>query len=45
VQASGKVSPHDLDLLTLTDDLDEVVSLMVEARLGHAPTVHPRQPE
>jgi len=45
VQASGKVSPHDLDLLTLTDDLDEVVSLMVEARLGHAPIVHPRQPE
>jgi len=45
VLADGKISPHDLDLLTVTDDLDHVVSLMVEAREGHAPTVHPRQPE
>jgi len=45
VLADGKISPHDLDLLTVTDDLDQVVSLMVEAREGHAPKVHPRQPE
>ena len=45
VLADGKISPHDLDLLTVTDDLDQVVSLMIEAREGHAPKVHPRQPE
>jgi len=45
VLADGKISSHDLDLLTLTDDVDEVVELMVEARQGHSPTVHPRQPE
>jgi uncharacterized protein (TIGR00730 family) len=45
VQADGKISSRDLDLVTLTDDVDEVVALMVEARQGHAPTVHPRQPE
>jgi uncharacterized protein (TIGR00730 family) len=45
VLADGKISSHDLDLVTLTDDIDEVVALMVEARQGHSPMVHPRQPE
>jgi len=45
VMGDGKISEHDLDMLTLTDDVDEVVALMVEARAGHGPTIHPRQPE
>jgi uncharacterized protein (TIGR00730 family) len=30
--ADGKISPQDLDLILLTDDVDEAVSVMVEAR-------------
>jgi uncharacterized protein (TIGR00730 family) len=45
VLADGKISEGDLDILTLTDDVDEVVDLMVEARAGHGQTFHPRQPE
>ena len=30
--ADGKISPADLEMLVLTDDLDEAVRLMVEAR-------------
>ena len=32
--ALGKITQHDLDMLTLTDDVDEVVRLMVAARNG-----------
>ena len=35
VLAQGKISAADLDMLTLTDDLDEVVDLMVAARARH----------
>jgi uncharacterized protein (TIGR00730 family) len=45
VLADGKISEGDLDILTLTDDVDEVVDLMVEARAGHGQTFRPRQPE
>jgi uncharacterized protein (TIGR00730 family) len=46
VLADGKVSKADLDLMTLTDDVDEVVAMMVDARDGNGPAaVHPRQPE
>jgi uncharacterized protein (TIGR00730 family) len=46
VLAEGKISEGDLDMLTLTDDIDEVVKMMVEARDGMGPAaVHPRQPE
>jgi uncharacterized protein (TIGR00730 family) len=46
VLADGKVSKADLDLMTLTDDVDEVVAMMVDARDGAGPAaVHPRQPE
>ena len=45
VLADGKINEHDLDMLTLTDDIDEVVTLMREARAGHGPTFTPRQPE
>ena len=30
--ADGKITQHDLDMLTLTDDVDEAVALMVAAR-------------
>ena len=36
VLAQGKISAADLDMLTVTDDLDEVVALMVAARAGHS---------
>ena len=36
VLAQGKISAADLEMLTVTDDLDEVVDLMVRARAGHA---------
>jgi uncharacterized protein (TIGR00730 family) len=46
VMADGKISQPDLDLLTLTDDVDAVVEMMVAARAGHGPpAVHPRLPE
>jgi uncharacterized protein (TIGR00730 family) len=32
----GKMSQHDLDMITLTDDVDEAVALMVAAREGDA---------
>jgi uncharacterized protein (TIGR00730 family) len=32
---AGKISPVDLDMITLTDDVDEVVDLMVAARREH----------
>ena len=35
VLAQGKISAADLEMLTVTDDLDEVVDLMVRARAGH----------
>jgi uncharacterized protein (TIGR00730 family) len=45
VLGDGKISEHDLDMLTVTDDLDEVVALMVEARAGRGPRVAAHQPE
>ena len=46
VLADGKVSADDLDMVTLTDDLDAVVAMMVAAREGHGPTADsPHQPE
>ena len=35
--ADGKITQKDLDMLTLTDDIDEVVRLMVAARNGDVP--------
>lgn len=46
VLSEGKISEADLDLLTLTDDIDLAVRLMVEARAGLGPSApDPRQPE
>ncbi len=39
VLADGKISAADLDLLTLTDDIDQVVEMMVEAQADHGLTV------
>ena len=36
VCAEGKIDEGDLDMLTLTDDVDEAVALMVAARDRHA---------
>ncbi len=35
VQAQGRIGPRDLELLTVTDDVDLAVRLMVEARRHH----------
>jgi predicted Rossmann-fold nucleotide-binding protein len=32
MEADGRIGPHDLDMLTLTDDIDEAIELMVRAR-------------
>ncbi|MBA3311048.1 MAG: hypothetical protein H0U28_13530, partial [Nocardioidaceae bacterium] len=53
VLADGKVSPKDVDLLHVTDDLDEAVSIMVGARKeraesgpgGGEPPVEPHRSE
>src|SRR4051794_35374782 len=46
VLGEGKISEKDLDLITLTDDLDLAVRLMVEAREGQGPTApDAKQPE
>ncbi|MDT0202117.1 TIGR00730 family Rossman fold protein [Nocardioides sp. AE5] len=46
VLAEGKVGEADLDLITLTDDVDEAVRLMVEAREGRGTTTYAaEQPE
>jgi len=36
--ATGRISPQDLDLVHLTDDLDEVVRIILEAQERHART-------
>ncbi len=38
VLADGKIAESDLEMLTLTDDVDEAVRLMVEARENALPT-------
>ncbi len=45
VVADGKISPHDLDMVTLTDDVSEAVSIMVESRTTGVPTPAPKRPE
>ena len=35
VAESGKISPRDLDMVTLTDDVSEAVAIMVAARADH----------
>jgi uncharacterized protein (TIGR00730 family) len=45
VLADGKISADDLDMLTLTDDVDEAVAMMVAARADAVPTPAPERPE
>ncbi len=45
VLAEGKINPADLDMLTVTDDLDLAVSMMVQARADRLPTREPERPE
>ena len=37
VLAEGKINQSDLDMLTLTDDVDEAVAMMVAARADACP--------
>jgi uncharacterized protein (TIGR00730 family) len=43
--AEGKVSAADLEMMILTDDVDEAVGIMVAAREGRWPTPSPDRPE
>jgi uncharacterized protein (TIGR00730 family) len=43
--AEGKLSEHDLDVLTVTDDVEEAVATMVRAREGLVPSPPPRRAE
>ena len=45
VLAEGKINAPDLDMMVLTDDVDEAVSLMVAAREDRWPTPAPERPE
>ena len=45
VLAEGKISAGDLDMLVLTDDVDEAVAMMVAARSDRWPTPDPERPE
>ena len=45
VLADGKISPADLDLITVTDDVDEAVRLMVRAREHQVPSPDPHLSE
>jgi len=44
VVAGGKISPQDLDVLTVTDDVDEVVEIMVEAQARRGSGAVPPEP-
>ena len=45
VLAEGKINAGDLDMLVVTDDVDEAVSLMVAAREDRWPDPAPERPE
>ncbi|HET7430873.1 MAG TPA: TIGR00730 family Rossman fold protein [Nocardioides sp.] len=45
VLADGKVKQSDLEMMILTDSVDEAVELMVKAREGKWTSPEPRQPE
>jgi uncharacterized protein (TIGR00730 family) len=45
VAADGKISPHDLDMVTLTDDVSEAVQIMVASREGDDSDATPKRPE
>ena len=45
VLAEGKINATDLDMMVVTDDVDEAVGLMVAAREKRWPTPAPERPE
>jgi hypothetical protein len=45
VLSEGKINPADLDMMVLTDDVDQAVDLMVAARENRWPTPSPERPE
>ncbi len=45
VVAEGKITAADLDTLTVTDDVDLAVELMIASRTQRRPTRDPEQPE
>jgi uncharacterized protein (TIGR00730 family) len=45
VLAEGKISAADLEMFTVTDDVDEAVELMVKARQGRIETPAAERPE
>ena len=45
VLAEGKINAADLEMMVLTDDVDEAVALMVAARENRCPTHAARRPE
>jgi uncharacterized protein (TIGR00730 family) len=45
VLAEGKINPQDLDMVTLTDDVEEAVAMMVAARGNAVPTPAAERPE
>jgi uncharacterized protein (TIGR00730 family) len=45
VLAEGRIAAPDLDMIQLTDDVDEAVEIMVQARADRWPTPAPERPE
>ena len=45
VLAEGKINAKDLDMMTVTDDVDQAVSMMIDARANRWPTPQPERPE
>ena len=45
VLAEGKINAKDLDMMVVTDDVDEAVALMVAAREDRWPTRAPKRPD
>jgi uncharacterized protein (TIGR00730 family) len=45
VLAEGKINPQDLEMLTLTDEVEEAVAMMVAAREDAVPTPAAERPE
>jgi len=45
VLAEGKINAKDLDMMIVTDDVDQAISIMVDARANRWPTPKPERPE
>ena len=45
LDVEGKINPQDLDMMVVTDDVEEAVALMVAAREDRWPTPSAERPE